>query len=190
MNAIVEALHLAVGLFALWLLYFIGWREHRVDTFRQRLFGVRDGLFDFAAAGGISFDDSAYLTLRALANGMIRYAHRLNFSRVLVLILFSKTPEDNRMDAWLRDVQSRQPEVRDKLLKAHSEIAQAILWHIVPWSPLAWVCLTLAIPITVAAGILKIRVTFVRRAEQIPAVLEQEALEQHEVYAECPVAAG
>jgi hypothetical protein len=182
MISIVNTLHFGVSLFALWLLYFIAWREHRLDAFRQRLFAVRDELFDFALAGEIAFDDSAYITLRNLANGMIRYAHRLNFSRVLVLLICSPPPQTNRMEAWMKDVQSRPQNVRKQLLKAHSEIARAILSHIVPWSPLAWLCLTLAIPITMIAGILKIRVSVVKTADEIPAVLEQEALEQQEIF--------
>ena len=36
MIAIINASHLVVGLFALWVLYFLCWREYRIDAYRQR----------------------------------------------------------------------------------------------------------------------------------------------------------
>ena len=176
MITIVNASHLVVGLFALWCLYFFCWHEHRIDTYRQRLFGVRDDLFDFAASGGIKFDDPAYTTLRDLSNGLIRFAHRLTFTRVWAIVLFGNFSRSNRMEAWMADVKSRPEAVRGKLLKAHEQIAHASLWHVVAWSPLAWICLLVALFV----GLLKVRVRMkvVQGPRDISAVLEQEALEQ------------
>jgi hypothetical protein len=176
MSAIVTSSHLAIGLFALWFLYFVCWREHRIDTYRQRLFEVRDDLFDFAASGAIKFSDPAYVTLRDLSNGLIRFGHRLNFTRIVAIALFGGIPDSSRMQAWEVDVKTRPAAVRDKLLKAHAEIRKASLWHVLAWSPLAWVC-TL---VTIAIGILRVRVkiTVVRVPRDIPTVLEAEALEQ------------
>ena len=175
MSGIANALHLGVGLFAIWFLYFVCWREHRVDAFRQHMFSLRDDLFDYALSGGIAFNDPAYTTLRNVSNGLIRYAHQLNVSRVLAILMFGNLPETNRMEEWKRDVETRPKEVRDKLLGTHSEIGKALFWHIVPWSPLAWVCVVL-------------RIKFVRRPQEISAVLEEDALEQRAVDEECLVA--
>jgi hypothetical protein len=87
MSEITNALHLAVGLFTVWFLYFVCWREHRVDAFRQHMFSLRDDLFDYAQSGAVSLNP-AYTPLRNVANGMIRYAHRMNFSRVLAILIF------------------------------------------------------------------------------------------------------
>ncbi|MGA7695542.1 MAG: hypothetical protein WCA76_10960, partial [Candidatus Sulfotelmatobacter sp.] len=148
MSAIVNASHLVIGLFALWFLYFFCWREHRIDTYRQRLFGVRDNLFDYAASEAIRFDDPAYTTLRDLSNGLIRFAHTLTFTRVCALAFLGAPPRTNRMELWMADVQTRSPEVRDRLLKAHEEIKRASLWHVLAWSPLAWICVLVAVVIT------------------------------------------
>ncbi len=40
----------------------------RLDCFRQNMFSVRDELFDYAAAGNISFDNPAYILLRLQMN--------------------------------------------------------------------------------------------------------------------------
>lgn len=176
MSAIVGGSHLVIGLFALWFLYFFCWREHRIDTYRQRLFGVRDSMFDYAASGAIGFDDPAYVTLRDLSNGLIRYAHRLTFTRVWAILYFGNLSRTNRMEAWMADVNTRSPEVRERLLKAHEQIANASLFHVVAWSPLAWTCLLVAF----AIRLLKIRVKLavMREPRDISSVLEQEALDQ------------
>lgn len=59
---------------ALWL-----YRDYQVDVFRENLFELRNELFDFAATGGIPFDDPAYRGLRAVCNGYIRFGHRVSF---------------------------------------------------------------------------------------------------------------
>ena len=190
MTEIISAAHISIGLFALWLLYFFGWRGHRVDSFRQHIFAVRDDLFDYAASGAIRFDDPAYMTLRSIANGTIRFAHQLTFTRVLALVGFSDIPRSGAMEAWMRDMQSRSPEVRDRLLQAHSEIAKAIFWHVILWSPLAWICVGTSVLARVAFEVFNVRLKIVHNPRDISAVLEQEALEQSElVDAEpCPVA--
>ena len=188
MSGIINSMHLALSLLAIWFLYFYCWREHRMDTFRQNLFALRDELFDFAKSGEIAFDDPAYGTLRNVANGMIRYAHLMNFSRVVSILVFGNLPSMNYMDIWLRDVKTRPPVVRDKLLKIHSEIGGAIFWHTVAWSPLAWACLALLFPIRLVATLLKVRVTFVRTPREIPSVLEENALELRHLDEGCLVA--
>ena len=176
MSAIINASHLAIGLFALWFLYFFCWREHRVDTYRQRLFAVRDDLFDYAASGAVGFDDPAYTTLRDLSNGLIRFAHRLTFVRVEAIVLLGSLSSTDRMEAWMEDVKRRPPEMRDKLMRAHEAIRSASLWHVLAWSPLAWLFILAAVVIR----ILKLRVTVrvVSEPKEISKVLEQEALDQ------------
>jgi hypothetical protein len=175
MSAILSTSHLVIGLFALWFLYFVCWREHRIDTYRQRLFSVRDSLFDYAATGTVRFDDPAYTTLRDLSNGLIRFGHRLTFTRVWALAFFGNLSSTNRMETWTADIQTRSPEVRDRLLKAHEEIKKASLWHVLGWSPLAWIFIL----VTLLTSFLKLRVKVeVRVPRDISAVLEQEALEQ------------
>ncbi len=187
MSGFTDALHLAVGLFAIWFLYFVCWREHRIDAFRQHMFALRDDLFDFARAGRISFNDPAYTTLRNVANGLIRYGHQLNVSRVLAILIFAGLPKSNRMEEWKRDVESRPREIRGKLLGTHTEISKAVFWHVVPWSPLAWVCVLVMTPLALAANLFKVQVKFARHPQQISAVLEEDALDERAVDDECLV---
>ena len=60
------ALSTTLSLIALWALFHWLYRDYRVDLFRQRMFALRDQLFDIAASGRIAFDDPAYGKLRGM----------------------------------------------------------------------------------------------------------------------------
>ncbi len=85
MNYLTLANTIQAGLFVLiaLLVVFYVLRQIRLDDFRQKMFTLRDELFDFAADGHISFNDPAYVLLRRQMNGMIQYAHQLTLFRVL-----------------------------------------------------------------------------------------------------------
>jgi hypothetical protein len=68
------------------LLLFL-WRELRIEVFRQRIFQIRDELFDFAAEGNISFNDPAYGALRTSMNSLIRFAHKMSFFHAFLMNL-------------------------------------------------------------------------------------------------------
>ena len=67
-----------LSLLGLWVWFFWLYRDYRVDAYRQRVFALRNELWDYAAAGHISFDDPAYLVVRNRMNGLIRFAHLLS----------------------------------------------------------------------------------------------------------------
>jgi hypothetical protein len=56
---------------------------YRVEKIRQQAFTLRDELFDEARKGNISFDSRAYMATRSLLNGLIRFSHRISFSRMI-----------------------------------------------------------------------------------------------------------
>jgi hypothetical protein len=77
------ALSTTLSLMALWALFHWLYRDYRVDLFRQRMFALRDELFELAASGRIAFDDPAYGKLRSMLNGYIRFAHRISVPLLL-----------------------------------------------------------------------------------------------------------
>lgn len=90
----------ALFLLILSLIIFKWWPEQRVDHFRQQMFALRDELFDFAADGRVKFDDHAYVLLRDLMNGTIRYAHNLTPYRTIMSFLRWKCLSDKPSNAW------------------------------------------------------------------------------------------
>jgi hypothetical protein len=83
-------IHTALNALVLWFVWHVAWRRSCEERFRQKLFEVRDSLFDFARAGGISFTDPAYVALRANINSMIRFSHRISVTRLATFVLFKR----------------------------------------------------------------------------------------------------
>ncbi|MGD0007454.1 MAG: hypothetical protein ABSE93_02765 [Terriglobia bacterium] len=140
---ITASLHFALALFLFWTLCFHYWRRYRVDALRERLFQIRGELFDFAANGAISFDDPAYGQLRAVMNGMLRFAHKFTFSRLAMVLVLRKKLERLHPGGFLADwgeAVSRLPEGTQKSLREfHGRMIAAIAWHIVSGSPVLWI---------------------------------------------------
>lgn len=155
-------LWLAVG--AIWL-YFTGpYRRYRIDLLRDRLFQVRDELFDQAIAAkerGVEdpFGEDAYGITRLTINGMIHFAHEVSITDI-----FSSWLSYQNMTEAERDVMTRVSEVRDTALESLEDeefrlaIEKALLntnIHIVGhvlntslvlafiWHPLKWAAMLL-----------------------------------------------
>jgi len=79
MNELMSVLSLA----AIAIFLFFPYNSYRVDKIRMRAFALRDELFDQAQQGKIRFDSRAYGATRSLLNGVIRFSHRISFSRLI-----------------------------------------------------------------------------------------------------------
>jgi hypothetical protein len=88
------------SLIVLALVVFRFWPAQREDMFRQQMFALRDELFDFAAEGHIAFDHPAYILLRQLMNGFIRYAHNLTPFRTILSFLRWKYADRAPVEKW------------------------------------------------------------------------------------------
>lgn len=86
----VMLLHVAINALILWFVWHGPWRRACQERYRQKLFEVRDELFDFARQGGIPFTNPAYVALRSHINGMIRFSHRISVTRLATFILLQR----------------------------------------------------------------------------------------------------
>jgi hypothetical protein len=137
---IAATIHLAFALVCLWVLVFMCWRTYRVDALRQQLFALRDELFDYATSGAISYDDPAYGKLRLLMNGMIRFAHRLSFPRLLLAVVVNSLWPDpylmNVLKDWHKSIEAiPQPETRKKLHEFNCRMNDMLIRHLLTGSP-------------------------------------------------------
>jgi hypothetical protein len=135
------ALETLVALAVLSVLLFNLIPAYRLDAFRQKMFTQRDRLWDYAAAGNISFDDPAYLLLRKLMNGFIRYGHQLTFFRVFMTMLhwhaIGQAPELTWHTKWDRALsQVQDAEVKAYLENAHQRAVTAMVKHLATGSPI------------------------------------------------------
>lgn len=76
----------------MWVLFWL-YPDYQVDVFRQKMFQLRDELFDEAAQGKISFNDPAYGMLRSAMNGHIRFAHQSNIWQALLFSWLTRNDE-------------------------------------------------------------------------------------------------
>jgi hypothetical protein len=129
-----------VSFLTLWFLYSFAYRDYRRDVYRQKLFETRNGLFDMAAAGEISFGNPAYQTLRTTINGFIRFGHRMQFGELAVFILLEEAATDPTPDVfqerWASQTANLPPEVAAKLGRLLVKVHRLALEQLVLCSPL------------------------------------------------------
>ena len=87
-----------IALAGLWFLIFWLYRDYRLDYFRDKLFALRDELFDMALRGEIDFNHPAYGLLRTILNGTIRYGHRLGLIEIIISIFSFREDKAYYMD--------------------------------------------------------------------------------------------
>jgi hypothetical protein len=139
------------------------------------MFSVRDELFDYAAAGNISFNDPAYVLLRQQMNGMIRYGHQLTLFRVLVTWVIRAMAGGNHTflwhDSWERALSNvKSEEVRQKLRWFHDRSAAVAAKHLVSGSLVLWCALC------ITAFCLSVRGAALSARQLLQAVIEEEAV--------------
>jgi len=155
----------SLTLIALIVLVFEFWPIQRADIFRQQMFALRDELFDFAAQGGIKFDDPAYILLRHLMNGFIRHAHNLTPFRVFFSFLrwnfASNKPIDSWNVPWTQALNSlSNEETKTKIKEFHSKASTLVAGQLI-LSP--GLVITLVVPLTLVA-LLATQVIYLKNA--------------------------
>lgn len=70
--------------FLFWFFYW-PWQSYCVDVARQRMFMIRDELFDLAADEKMSFNEPAYQEMRDIINANIRFAHRMSWIEIFLV---------------------------------------------------------------------------------------------------------
>ncbi len=141
------------AIFFICVLVFWLYRDYELDVFRQKMFKLRDKLFDEARAGNISFDDDVYGILRSTMNGSIRYAHRMNFLYVvgLYIALKGRPPlEDNSFSERLKKKKSQLSDEQRKLIdKYQMKMEFYMLEHVLFSSPIILFLVLVPLAITV-----------------------------------------
>jgi len=105
------------------------------------MFALRDEMFDYAAAGNISFSDPAYRLLRQSMNGFIRYGHRLSFFSLCMTIFQWKklgvVPDKSWNTQWESAIgKVREESARKALLDYHARTELLVAERVVFSSPL------------------------------------------------------
>lgn len=139
-----EVLLASLAFGVLWVVLCWPYRSYREDLLRQRLFELRDELFDFAADEQMSFDSKAYGSMRSLLHAYMRNACEMTLTHV---VLFSRATRHDpqllnlakKQFASFEAVLSTESEgVKAKLEDIHRRATFAVVEHIIACSPFFW----------------------------------------------------
>jgi hypothetical protein len=131
-------LHLAINALVLWFIWHGPWRRSCQERYRQKLFEVRDELFDFAREGGISFSDPAYIALRANINGLIRFSHVMGVTRLAAFVIFKRyVGEVPKLHPTLATAlsQVKGKAAKERLAEIEDKVRNHTVWHLLFASP-------------------------------------------------------
>jgi hypothetical protein len=136
------------------LVIFRFWPAQREDMFRQQMFALRDELFDFAMEDRITFDHPAYILLRQLMNGFIRYAHNLTPFRTMLSFLrwkyADREPLERWTEAWNQALSTVSDEnARTKLKEFHSEATDLVLGQLLLSPGMLVLAIVFVLPVVV-----------------------------------------
>ena len=119
------------------------WRRYRIDALRDRLFLLRDELFDYALSSELSFGDPAYVMLRRSINSMLRFAHKISFTRtLLVAVLTYRVTNRDILSDYDREWEDalsglENDEYRQKIKDLHEKVLLTVGQHMaigaIPW---------------------------------------------------------
>jgi len=180
------ALKSLFGLFSLWVFTFCFWKDYRMDAFRESVFALRDRLFLFAAQGGISFSDPAYMLLRERMNLLLRYAHELTLARVLLAANYSEQGKVE-IEKWNQALAPLPQNTRNRIEEFNALFVVAVMEYIV------WRSYSLSVALLPIRAFVQLRAHMKRvfgspQAQQAVARLEYEAeIEESEQQRERPL---
>ncbi|WP_226596772.1 hypothetical protein [Marinobacter nauticus] len=134
LQSLVSVALLVVCLF--WL-----YRDYKLDSFRQKLFKLRDDLFDEAINNDISFEHPSYQVLRSTINGFIRYGHRLNVFQVIAFLVLAESEKKVKSSSFTNRFESHlgslDPEKSDVLKDYRNRMNILMMEHVIASSPLS-----------------------------------------------------
>lgn len=141
-NEVAAAISIAISIVGLMVVTSL-LRGYLIDSFRDQLFALRDEMFLYACDHDL-FDSPAYLNLRILMNGMIRYAHRTSIGRLMALditrrILKIPLNMPNTYAEWVVALKTLPDDQVRQLREYHDHAIVLAMKHMVQRSPMLWI---------------------------------------------------
>lgn len=141
-----------LSIFGIWVGVFVLYRDYRIDLFREKIFQLREELFDFADKGDINFEDQGYFLLRTSMNGFIRYAHKMT---LLQILLFGVAGQKNHLtyitasykSKWDKCCKGYDSNTEEKVNNFRERMNSLVVNYLLLGSPI--LCMTIVIPITI-----------------------------------------
>jgi hypothetical protein len=139
MTALATAIFSLISLALLWVFIFWVYRDFCVESFRQRVFALRDEFFDMAADGKIRFNHKSYGRLRLTMNGAIRFADDISFVQIVLMSYFNRSSSvimsyKAALDNEIRDLPAGE---RNIILNFQDRLNNILIGHLLVSSPIA-----------------------------------------------------
>jgi hypothetical protein len=136
MDSQIAIIFTCVAIFVLWVFYFWFYWQYRIEKTRQELFFIRNELFDYAAAGNISFNHPAYSLLREMMNSMIRFTHKVELFTLICLFiaLRNSQPEKGRYEIFKKELETLPVKIKEEFKKYVSYMNMVIVSHLIKGS--------------------------------------------------------
>lgn len=168
------------GLTMIWIVVYCGWRPYRIDNIREKLFELRNELFLIAADENVAFDSQAYCILRNRLNALIRYAHTITLSRLILFgIAASVHPNKQyrkQQQEWAEAVERLEPASKQKVMDIHYRMHTEILSQVFSGSPILWIMFALYFPVQVIHRTADIQSKAAKDLHLDVEILEQQAV--------------
>lgn len=123
----------------IWFGIFFLYQDYCVDSFRHKMFSLRDRLFNDAAKGLIDFNHPAYGMLRNTMNGFLRFSHKLSlFQTIAIVVSFGRdqAPVRSFEKEWAEVSSDLDKDVVQKLEAYRHEVNKLLMAQIFLGSPL------------------------------------------------------
>ena len=147
MPEVYNMLYSLISLLLLWIMLFFLYSDYCVDSYRQKLFALRDELFDDGHSGKLPFHHKSYGLLRVTMNGGIRFAHKLNLGLLFVMLFSRSTPDENTLlgSKLNQAIQDLTDDQKTLVRSYHARLKQLTFIHMIRSSPI--ITATIILPI-------------------------------------------
>lgn len=119
---------------AAWFAYSYWYKRVRNDAFREKLFTIRDGLFDYMVENGLPFDMPAYGLLRSSLNGLIRTTDKGRYTLGVLAVFLrhvAQLPESERRSTTAAAIaEIHDPTHRAHFKKVADEVGRSGFMHV------------------------------------------------------------
>ncbi len=121
-----------VSAMGVWTVFQWFYRGYRVDLLKDRLFAIRDDLFDLARHGRVSFENPAYCMLRTTLNGFLQEGPKLGIVTIAMSgRRVSEEQVDSFRDRWAVAMDELRPSEQEELVRLRDRMNFVILDHVV-----------------------------------------------------------
>lgn len=173
---IINVLLVGILFVSLWIFYFWFYRDYCIDRTRQKLFAIRDELFDFAADGNISFDDPAYGFLRRSLNGVIRFTYKIDLINVIMLYVVKPTKKVPPPEDLFKHIESEETRKRLKIIFIKMNII--VFTHLIKVSiPMMFFAAILSVFIIASHGWRNLKMTLANKFPGVKQIEDYAAIE-------------